>query len=111
MEYLALNNGIQMPLAGFGTFMLNKETCTNAVTATIETGYRMTDTAEQTVMQSLSNLQTPLCQVHDKKIWRFFSTSKSQLRTAIPNWLYQYTLSCYVRSFFIFSTISTLLSG
>lgn len=28
MEYLALNNGIQMPLAGFGTFMLNKETCT-----------------------------------------------------------------------------------
>lgn len=28
-----------------------------------------------------------------------FSTSKSQLRTAIPNWLYQYTLSCYVRSF------------
>ncbi|RHU97009.1 hypothetical protein DXC04_04975 [Dorea sp. OM07-5] len=58
MEYLALNNGIQMPLAGFGTFMLNKETCTNAVTATIETVYRMTDTAEQTVMQSLSNLQT-----------------------------------------------------
>lgn len=53
----------------------------------------------------------PLCQVHDKKIWRFFSTSKSQLRTAIPNWLYQYTLSCYARSFFIFSTISTLLSG
>ena len=39
MEYLALNNGIQMPLAGFGTFMLNKETCTNAVTATIETGH------------------------------------------------------------------------
>lgn len=58
MEYLALNDGIQMPLAGFGAFMLNKETCTNAVTATIETGYQMTDTAEQTVMQSLSNLQT-----------------------------------------------------
>ena len=60
---------------------------------------------------ALSRFATPLCQVHDKKIWRFFSTSKSQLRTAIPNWLYQYTLSCYVRSFFIFSTISTLLSG
>ena len=25
MEYLALNNGIQMPLAGFGTFMLKKK--------------------------------------------------------------------------------------
>ena len=31
MEYLTLNNGVQMPLAGFGTFMLGGETCKNAV--------------------------------------------------------------------------------
>ena len=24
MEYLTLNNGVQMPLVGFGTFMLGK---------------------------------------------------------------------------------------
>ena len=84
-----------MPLAGFGTFLLNGEICTNAVASAIETGYRMIDTAEaygnekevgkgikisgidrkelflvtkvnfksyenaeQTVMQSLENLQT-----------------------------------------------------
>lgn len=95
MEYLTLNNGVQMPLTGFGTFMLNGESCTKAVTAAIENGYRMIDTAEaygnekevgmgikasgidrqklflitkvnfksyenaeQTVMQSLANLQT-----------------------------------------------------
>ena len=95
MEYLTLNNGVQMPLAGFGTFMLGGETCRNAVAAAIENGYRMIDTAEaygnerevgegirqsgidrrelflvtkvnfksyenaeQTVMQSLANLQT-----------------------------------------------------
>ena len=46
MEYLTLNNGIQMPLVGFGTFMLSKETCTNAVVSAIENGYRMIDTAE-----------------------------------------------------------------
>ena len=46
MEYLTLNNGVQMPLVGFGTFMLGGETCTNAVTAAIESGYRMIDTAE-----------------------------------------------------------------
>ena len=46
MEYLTLNNGIQMPLVGFGTFMLGGETCTNAVAAAIENGYRMIDTAE-----------------------------------------------------------------
>lgn len=95
MEYLTLNNGVQMPLVGFGTFMLGGETCKNAVAAAIENGYRMIDTAEaygnekevgegirqsgidrgelflvtkvnfksyenaeQTVLQSLSNLQT-----------------------------------------------------
>ena len=46
MEYLTLNNGVQMPLVGFGTFMLNGEACTNAVAAAIQTGYRMIDTAE-----------------------------------------------------------------
>ena len=33
MEYLTLNNGVPMPLIGFGTFMLGGETCTEAVTA------------------------------------------------------------------------------
>ena len=46
MEYLTLNNGVQMPLVGFGTFMLGGETCVNAVAAAIENGYRIIDTAE-----------------------------------------------------------------
>ena len=36
MEYLTLNNGIQIPLAGFGTFLLGGETCTNAVVSAIK---------------------------------------------------------------------------
>lgn len=46
MEYLTLHNGVQMPLAGFGTFTLGGETCKNAVAAAIESGYRMIDTAD-----------------------------------------------------------------
>ena len=46
MEYLTLNNGVPMPLIGFGTFMLGGETCTEAVTEAIESGYRIIDTAE-----------------------------------------------------------------
>lgn len=46
MEYLTLNNGVKMPLVGFGTFMLGGETCTDSVAAAIESGYRMIDTAE-----------------------------------------------------------------
>ena len=46
MEYLTLNNGVLMPLIGFGTFMLGGEACKNAVAAAIQSGYRMIDTAE-----------------------------------------------------------------
>ena len=46
MEYVTLNNGIQMPLVGFGTFMLDGESCARSVAAAIESGYRMIDTAE-----------------------------------------------------------------
>ena len=46
MEYFTLNNGVQMPLLGFGTFLLNGETCINSVVSAIQTGYRMIDTAE-----------------------------------------------------------------
>ena len=46
MEFLTLNNGVQMPLAGFGTFMLSGESCKNAVAAAIESVCRLIDTAE-----------------------------------------------------------------
>ena len=46
MEYLTLNNGVQMPPVGFGTFMLGGETCANSVAEAIRIGYRMIDTAE-----------------------------------------------------------------
>lgn len=46
MEYLTLNNGIQMPLVGFGTFMLSGKICTKAVAEAIQSGCRMIDTAE-----------------------------------------------------------------
>ena len=46
MEYLTLNHGVNMPLVGFGTFLLGGETCTEAVAAAIKSGYQMIDTAE-----------------------------------------------------------------
>lgn len=46
MKYLTLNNSIQMPLVGFGTFMLSGDACIHAVVTAIENGYRMIDTAE-----------------------------------------------------------------
>lgn len=41
-----LNNGIKMPVLGFGTWQLNGKKAYNAVSWAIEAGYRLIDTAE-----------------------------------------------------------------
>ena len=46
MEYLALNNGVRMPLAGFGTWTLRGETGKRCILDALETGYRLLDTAQ-----------------------------------------------------------------
>ena len=46
MEYVILNNGIKMPILGFGTFQSSGKECENAVCSAIKAGYRLIDTAE-----------------------------------------------------------------
>ena len=45
MEYVTLNNGIKMPMAGIGTFLLNPDEAEASVLAALEYGYRLIDTA------------------------------------------------------------------
>ena len=46
MIYRTLNNGIQIPMLGFGTFKASGEECEASVLAAIRAGYRLIDTAE-----------------------------------------------------------------
>lgn len=46
MEYVTLNNGVQVPKLGFGVFQISKEECERCVLDAIETGYRHIDTAQ-----------------------------------------------------------------
>ena len=47
MEYLTLNNGVKMPLIGFGTFQItDKEECEKSIVSAIGAGYRLIDTAQ-----------------------------------------------------------------
>ncbi len=46
MEYVTLNNGIKMPMEGFGVFQVpDPEECKNSVLTAIRNGYRLIDTA------------------------------------------------------------------
>lgn len=46
MEKVKLNNGVEMPVLGFGVMLLMGEECEAAVINAIEAGYRLFDTAE-----------------------------------------------------------------
>ena len=46
MEYKVLNNGIKMPMVGFGTFLNNGDECEKSVCQAIQAGYRLIDIAE-----------------------------------------------------------------
>lgn len=46
MEYTTLNNGVKMPILGFGVFQIPKEDTERIVLDAIEVGYRLFDTAQ-----------------------------------------------------------------
>lgn len=45
METITLENGVAMPMEGFGVFQVQEETCEETVLAAIQAGYRLIDTA------------------------------------------------------------------
>ena len=46
MEYITLNNGVQMPILGLGTYMLQGKECEDCILDAIDLGYRLFDTAQ-----------------------------------------------------------------
>lgn len=45
MNTITLNNNIQMPMLGFGTFLMGGAECEESVLTALRSGYRMIDTA------------------------------------------------------------------
>lgn len=46
MEYVTLNNGVQMPMVGYGVFEIPAERTAECVFDALKTGYRLIDTAQ-----------------------------------------------------------------
>ena len=45
MEYFKMNNGVEMPMAGIGVFMMSPQEAEDSVASALESGVRMIDTA------------------------------------------------------------------
>lgn len=65
MKYVTLNNGVKMPLEGFGVFQIpDEQVCENAVSDAIKSGYRLIDTAaaymnEEAVGRAIAKSSVP----------------------------------------------------
>ena len=60
MEYVTLNNGVKVPILGYGTLNLPADTCADCVSEAIKVGWRLIDTAknyanEEYVGQGIKN--------------------------------------------------------
>ena len=78
MEYAALNNGIQMPMAGIGTFLLTPDEAEASVLSALEAGYRLIDTAnayvnEKAVGRAMKKSGLPREEIFlETKLWPSF---------------------------------------
>lgn len=46
MDYVTLNNGVKMPILGYGVFQVSKDECERCVLDALSVGYRLIDTAQ-----------------------------------------------------------------
>ena len=46
MEYIKLYNGVQMPILGYGVFLVTPEECERCVSDALSVGYRLIDTPQ-----------------------------------------------------------------
>ena len=46
METIKLSNGVEMPLLGYGVFLVSPDECERSVSEALKVGYRLIDTAQ-----------------------------------------------------------------
>ena len=74
MEFVTLNNGVKMPLEGFGVFQIDDlSICEQAVSDALSTGYRLLDTArvyknEEAVGRAIRKSGIPRDEMRVRKI-------------------------------------------
>ncbi len=77
-KYVKLNNGVEMPVAGIGTFLLSPDEAEASVLSALQGGYRLIDTAnayvnEKAVGRAMKKSGVPREEIFlETKIWPAF---------------------------------------
>ncbi len=78
MDYVTLNNGVNMPMAGIGTFLLTPDEAEASVLSALQDGYRLIDTAnayvnEKAVGRGMKKSGLPREEIFlETKLWPSF---------------------------------------
>ena len=78
MEYATLNNGVKIPMAGIGTFLLTSDEAEASVLSALQCGYRLIDTAnayvnEKAVGRAMKKSGVPHEEIFlETKLWPSF---------------------------------------
>ena len=92
MKTLKLNNGVELPLLGFGTYQIQGEECTKSVLSAIGHGYRLIDTAqaygnETAVGEAIANcgVARDALFITTKVNFRSYENATETVRTSLQN--------------------------
>ena len=100
MEYATLNNGVKMPMAGIGTFLLTPDEAEASCVSALQNGYRLIDTAnayvnEKAVGRAMkkSGLQREEIFL-ETKLWPSFYEQPMRWTRPLPVWTLPTSTCC-----------------
>ncbi len=105
MEYVVLNNGVKMPMEGFGVFQVpDHAQCKQSVLDAIASGYRLIDTAaaymnEEAVGEAIRECGVPREELFiTTKLWvqdmKNYDTAKAAIETSLTKLGLDYLDAC-----------------
>ena len=102
MDYTTLNNGVKMPMAGIGTFMLSPDEAENSCVSALECGYRLIDTAnayvnEKAVGRAMKKSGLPREEIFlETKLWPSFYEQEDAVEKTLERLDTDYIDACVI---------------
>ena len=101
-KYVKLNNGVEMPMAGIGTFLLSPDEAEASVLSALQGGYRLIDTAnayvnEKAVGRAMKKSGVPREQIFlETKLWPSFYEQEDAVEKTLERLDTDYIDACVI---------------
>ena len=90
MQYITLNNGVEMPQMGYGVFQVSPQECERCVADALSVGYKMIDTAQiyQNEEGGVADvIHLPKHNIHGNSHFMFQEMNNKEIADLISEWI------------------------